>query len=128
MFARPNADKAVKVDAAYRAAKRAERQAKRFARLDGDGDGSISKAEWDQHGADRAAKRAERGEKRAAAGEAGQGKRHAMRRHNGQRGGQPGIKMIGKAATDGGQADRAEGRRAGTEGVMTCRSRWAAYH
>src|SRR3546814_13328405 len=79
MFARLDANKDGKLDAADRAAKRAERQAKRFARLDADGDGSISKAEWDQHGADRAAKRAERGEKCAAAGEAGQGKRHAMR-------------------------------------------------
>src|SRR3546814_20664098 len=77
-----------------------------FAKLDADGDGSISKTEWDQHGADRAAKRAERGEKRAAAGEAGQGKRHAMRGHHGQRGGQPGLRMMGKDDTDGEKAHR----------------------
>src|SRR3546814_9437551 len=72
--------------------------------LDADGDGSISKAEWDQHGADRAAKRAERGEKCAAAGEAGQGKRHAMRGHHGKRGGHHGMRMMGKADTDGDKA------------------------
>src|SRR3546814_4579139 len=68
--------------------------------LDADGDGSISKAEWDQHGADRAAKRAERGEKRAAAGEAGQGKRHAMRGHHGKRGGHHGMRMMGKRSDE----------------------------
>ena len=103
MFDRLDANKDGKLDAADRAAKRAERQAKRFARLDADGDGSISKAEWDQHGADRAAKRAERGQKRAAAGEA-DGKRHAMRGHHGKRGGHHGMRMMGKADTDGDKA------------------------
>lgn len=103
MFAKLDANKDGKLDAADRAAQRAERQAKRFARLDADGNGSISKAEWDQHGADRAAKRAERGEKRAAAGEAGQGKRHGMRGHHGKRGGHRGM-MMGKADTNGDKA------------------------
>ena len=97
MFARMDVNQDGKLDTADRAAKHAERQAKMFARLDADGNGSISKAEWDQHGADRAAKRAERGEKRAAAGEAGQGKRHAMRGHHAMR-------MMGKADTDGDKA------------------------
>lgn len=104
MFAKLDVNKDGKLDAADRAASRAERQEKMFARLDADGNGSISKAEWDQHGADRAAKRAERGEKRAAAGEAGQGKRHAMRGHHGKRGGRHGMMMMGKADTDGDKA------------------------
>ena len=96
MFAKLDANKDGKLDGADRAAKRAAMQAKMFARLDADGNGSISKAEWDQHGADRAAKRAERGDKRAAAGEAGKGKRHGMRGHHGM--------MMGKADTNGDKA------------------------
>ena len=103
MFAKLDANQDGKLDTADRAAKRAERQAKMFAKLDADGNGSISKAEWDQHGTDRAAKRAERREKRAAAGEAGDGKRHAMRGHHGKRGGHHGM-MMGKADTDGDKA------------------------
>ena len=78
MFAKLDANKDGKLDAADRTARHAEMQAKRFAALDADKDGSVSKAEWDQHGADRAAKRAERGEKRAPAGEVRDGQRHAM--------------------------------------------------
>ncbi|SEH18718.1 EF hand [Sphingopyxis sp. YR583] len=100
MFAKMDVNKDGKVDAADRAARHAEMQAKRFASLDADGNGSISKAEWDQHGADRAAKRAERGEKRA---EAGDGKRGGMRGHHGKRGGHRGM-MMGKADTDGNKA------------------------
>lgn len=104
MFARMDANKDGKLDAADRAAQHAERQAKMFASLDADGNGSISKAEWDKHGADRAAKRAERGEKRADAGEAGEGKRHhGMRGGHGKRGGHRGM-MMGKADTDGDKA------------------------
>lgn len=98
MFARMDVNKDGKLDAADRAARHAEMQAKRFASLDADGNGSISKAEWDQHGADRAAKRAERGDKRA---EAGEGKR--MRGHHGKRGGHHGM-MMGKADADGDKA------------------------
>ncbi len=87
MFAKMDVNKDGKLDAADRAAKHAEMQAKRFASLDANSDGSISKAEWDQHGADRAAKRAERKEKRVAVGEAGEGKRDGMRGHHGKRGG-----------------------------------------
>lgn len=103
MFAKMDANKDGKLDATDRAAQRAERQAKTFASLDADGNGSISKAEWDKHGADRAAKRAERGEKRAEAGEAGEGKRHGMRGGHGKRGGHHGM-MMGKADTDGDKA------------------------
>ncbi len=104
MFAKMDANKDGKLDATDRAAQRAERQAKIFASLDADGNGSISKAEWDKHGADRAAKRAERGEKRAEAGEAGDGKRHhGMRGGHGKRGGHHGM-MMGKADTDGDEA------------------------
>ncbi|MDR7060397.1 MULTISPECIES: hypothetical protein [unclassified Sphingopyxis] len=103
MFAKMDANKDGKLDATDRAAQRAERQAKIFASLDADGNGSISKAEWDKHGADRAAKRAERGEKRAEAGEAGEGKRHGMRGGHGKRGGHHGM-MMGKADTDGDKA------------------------
>ncbi|KQZ76740.1 hypothetical protein ASE06_05785 [Sphingopyxis sp. Root214] len=106
MFAKMDANKDGKLDATDRAAQRAERQAKIFASLDADGNGSISKAEWDKHGADRAAKRAERGEKRAEAGEAGEGKRHGMRGGHGKRGGHHGMggRMMGKADTDGDKA------------------------
>lgn len=96
-FARMDANKDGKIDAADREAARAAMQAKRFASFDANSDGSISKAEWDQQGADRAAKR-------AAAGEAGQGKRHAMRGHHGKRGGHHGMWMMGKADTDGDKA------------------------
>ncbi len=87
MFAKMDANKDGKIDAADRAVRQAEMQAKRFAAFDGNSDGSISKAEWDQHGADRAAKRGERKERRVAAGEAGEGKRDGMRGHHGKRGG-----------------------------------------
>ena len=102
MFARMDANKDGKLDAADRSASRADRQAKMFERIDANKDGSISKTEWDQHGADRAAKRAERGEKRADGGEARGGKRHAMRGHHGKRG-HHGM-MMGKADTDGDKA------------------------
>lgn len=100
MFARMDANKDGKLDAADRAARRTEMQAKMFERLDADKDGNISKAEWGQHGADRAAKR---GEKRADAGAAGEGRRHGMRGHHGKRGGHHGM-MMGKADTDGDKA------------------------
>jgi len=89
MFAKMDANKDGKLDAADRAARHAAMQAKRFAALDANSDGSISKAEWDQHGADRQAKRAEwKGKRAAAGGEAGEGKR--MRGHHGKRGGHHG--------------------------------------
>ncbi|MGH6695198.1 EF-hand domain-containing protein [Sphingopyxis sp.] len=103
LFAKMDANKDGKLDATDRAAQRAERQAKIFASLDTDGNGSISRPEWDKHGADRAAKRAERGEKRSEAGEAGEGKRHGMRGGHGKRGGHHGM-MMGKADTDGDKA------------------------
>src|SRR3546814_19885611 len=53
MFARIDANKDGKVDAADREAARAAMQAKRFASFDANSDGSISKTEWDQNGADR---------------------------------------------------------------------------
>lgn len=87
MFAKMDANKDGKVDAADRAARHTEMQAKRFAAFDANSDGSVSKAEWDQHDADRAAKRAERKEKRVAAGETVEGKRDGMRGHHGKRGG-----------------------------------------
>jgi hypothetical protein len=71
-------------------------QAKMFERIDADKDGNISRAEWDQHGAERAAKRAEAGEGR-------KGKRHAMLGHRGKRGGHHAM-MMGKADTDGDKA------------------------
>ena len=92
MFAKMDANKDGKLDASDRAARRTEMQAKMFDRLDANKDGSISKAEWDQHSADRVAKRAE---KRA---DAGDGKR-GMRGHHGKRGGH-GM-MMARADTDG---------------------------
>lgn len=101
MFAKMDFNKDGKVDAADRTAKRAEMQAKKFASLDADGNGSISQAEWTNQGA----KRAERAEKRAAAGEMSEGKRHAMR-GPGKRGGHRGMHggMMGKADTNGDKA------------------------
>lgn len=103
LFVHMDANKDGKLDAADRAAQRTEMRAKLFDGLDANKDGSISKAEWDQHSADRAAKRAERGEKRAdASANAGEGKR-GMRGHHGKRGGHHGM-MLGKADTDGDKA------------------------
>ena len=101
MFAKMDFNKDGKVDAADRTAKRAEMQAKKFASLDADGNGSISQAEWTNQGA----KRAERAERRAAVGEMSEGKRHAMR-GPGKRGGHRGMHggMMGKADTNGDKA------------------------
>ena len=101
MFAKLDANKDGKLDATDRAARRAEMQAKRFAALDADKDGTISKAEWDKHAADRAAKRSE---KRAAAGEARDGKPHAMRGH-GKRGGHH-MGGWGRGMKPGGAGDK----------------------
>ena len=95
MFAKMDANKDGKLDASDRAAKRAEMRARMFDGLDTNKDGSISKAEWDQHSADRAAKH---GEKRADARD-GDGKR-GMRGHHGGRGGHSGM-MMARADTDG---------------------------
>lgn len=92
-FAKLDVNKDGKLDASDRAAKRAEMQTQMFERLDANKDGSISKAEWDQHSADRTAKR---GEKRADAGEGKRGKRG----HHGGRGGH-GDMMMARADTDG---------------------------
>lgn len=102
MFARMDANGDGKLDQSDRAAKRTEMQAKAFERFDANKDGQISKAEWDQHAADRAAKRAERGEQRAEAGERGPG----MRGHRGKRGGHHGMRggMMMKADADGDKA------------------------
>lgn len=100
MFARMDVNKDGKLDATDRAAQRAEKQVKMFASVDTDGNGSISRAEWDKHGADRMAKRAERREKRA---EAGDGKRDGMRGGHGKRGGHHGM-MMGKADANGDKA------------------------
>ncbi|WP_374393000.1 EF-hand domain-containing protein [Sphingopyxis sp.] len=102
MFARMDANKDGKLDASDRAARRTEMQAQMFERLDANKDGSISKAEWEQHSADRAAKRGDRGEKRA---DAGDGKRE-MRGHRGKRGGHAmgGGMMMARADTDGDKA------------------------
>lgn len=98
-FAKMDVNNDGKIDAADRAAKRADMQAKRFASLDANGDGSISRAEWDNQNADRAAKRTAR----AAAGETRDDKRQAMR-GPGKRGGQHGMggRMMG--GTDGNKA------------------------
>lgn len=95
-FAKLDANKDGKLDAADRAVKRSEMHAKAFERFDANKDGNISKAEWDQAASDRAAKR---GERRADAGE---GKR-GMRGHHGKRGGHHGL-MAGRADIDGDKA------------------------
>lgn len=95
-FARMDINKDGKLDAADRAAQRSQRQDARFAALDANKDGSVSKAEWDQHEAERQAKaqerRAERAAKRAAepaTAAAGEHERRApgMRGHSGRKGG-----------------------------------------
>ncbi|WP_260583578.1 EF-hand domain-containing protein [Sphingopyxis sp. PET50] len=105
MFAKLDANGDGKLDAADRAAKRAEMQAKAFERLDADKDGNVSKAEWDQASADRQAKRTERLEKRAEAGEPGK-RGPGLRGHHGRRGGHHGMRggMMMKADTDGDKA------------------------
>lgn len=105
MFARMDANGDGKLDRSDRAAKRTEMQAKAFERFDANKDGQISKAEWDQHAADRAAKRAERGEQRAEAGERGK-RGPGMRGHRGKRGGHHGMRggMMMKADADGDKA------------------------
>ncbi len=108
-FAKMDANKDGKLDATDRAAKRAEMQAAAFERFDANKDGSISKAEWDQASADRAAKRGERGERRAEAGEPGQHGGHRMGGRHGKRGGHhggPGGRdgMMMKADTNGDKA------------------------
>jgi len=97
-FAKLDVNKDGKLDASDRAAKRSEMQAKMFERLDANNDGSISKAEWDQHSADRTAKR---GEKRADAGTQG-----GPRGHHGKRGGHGGHggMMMARADTNGDKA------------------------
>ncbi|HMO75766.1 MAG TPA: hypothetical protein PKD99_16370 [Sphingopyxis sp.] len=108
LFARLDANKDGKLDAADRAVRGAEMRAKAFERLDADKDGNVSKAEWDKHAADRQAKMAERREKRAAAGapgEAREGKRPGARGHFGKRGGFHGARGDWmKADTDGDKA------------------------
>lgn len=97
-FAKLDVNKDGKLDASDRAAKRSEMQAKMFERLDANKDGSISKAEWDQHSADRAAKR---GEKRADAGA-----ERGPRGHHGKRGGHGGHggMMMARADANGDKA------------------------
>ncbi|WP_079639813.1 EF-hand domain-containing protein [Sphingopyxis flava] len=108
MFAKMDINKDGKLDAADQAARQAAMQAKRFAALDANSDGSISKTEWDQHNSRREAKRAERKEKRSAeASEAGEGKR-GLRGLHGKRGGHHGMRghqgMMMKADTNGDKA------------------------
>ena len=100
-FAKMDVNRDGKWDSADRAAQRSQRQDARFAALDANKDGSVSKAEWDQHGADRLAKSqarsherrsqhaANRGAEGAADGAraATEGKRTEMRGHSGRRGG-----------------------------------------
>lgn len=100
MFARLDANGDGKLDATDRAAKRTEMQAKAFERIDTDKDGSISKAEWDQHAADRAARHGERGEKRADADAPGDNPHHGKRGHRGGPGSHHGMTM-GKADANG---------------------------
>lgn len=92
MFAKLDANKDGKLDAADRAVRHTEMHAKMFDRLDTDKDGSISRAEWDKHGADRAAKRAERGDKPADATREG---KRGMRGQQGRRGDQRGMGSMG---------------------------------
>lgn len=94
MFARMDVNRDGKFDAADRAAQRNQRQEARFAALDANKDGSVSKAEWDQHDADRLAKsqarRAERAANRGtpdAANAASDSKKPGMRGHFGRKGG-----------------------------------------
>lgn len=93
MFAKMDVNGDGKWDSTDRAAQRAQRQEARFAALDANKDGSVSKAEWDQHGADRLAKSQERRAERASRGApdaakaATDGKKPGMRGHFGRKGG-----------------------------------------
>lgn len=96
-FAKMDANKDGKFDAADRTAMRAQREGARFAALDANKDGSVSRAEFDQANAERMAKAQERraqfASKRAEAGTTGEAKRggrskgHDMHRGGGMRGG-----------------------------------------
>lgn len=89
VFAKMDMNRDGKLDASDRAAQRSQRQEARFAALDANKDGSVSKAEWDKHGADRLAKsqqrRAERTERVATGG--ADSEKPQMRRHFGRKGG-----------------------------------------
>ncbi|MDZ3830819.1 MAG: hypothetical protein U0S50_03245 [Sphingopyxis sp.] len=103
MFAKMDVNGDGKLDAADRAAKREAMHAKMFERLDANKDGNISKAEWDQHAADRSAKR---GATRAMDRDMDGGKRHVMRGHHGKGNERRdmGSRMMTMADTDGDKA------------------------
>lgn len=67
LFARLDINRDGKLDAADRLARQAQRQEARFAAMDANKDGAISKAEWDKHAADQAARAQERRTARMAA-------------------------------------------------------------
>lgn len=109
MFAKMDANGDGKLDTADRAAK----HAKMFESIDTNKDGSISKAEWDQHAADRQAKHGERMGMRGEAGEPGEGGHPGgMGGHHGKRGSHDGMGGMGghhgmmmmKADTNGDKA------------------------
>ncbi len=105
MFTKMDVNKDGKIDATDHAARKAERQEKRFAAMDADGNGAISRAEWDAHSADREAKRGEwRGKRGESASEEGKRGGHAMRGHRGKRGHQGMMGMMKKADTNGDKA------------------------
>lgn len=105
MFTKMDVNKDGKIDAADRAERKAERQEKRFAAMDADGNGAISRAEWNAHSADRDAKRGEwRGKRGDAAGKDGKRSGHAMRGHSGKRGHHGMMGMMQKADTNGDKA------------------------
>jgi len=111
MFARGDVNQDGKLDKADREARRAAMKAKMWDRLDADNDGSVSKAEYDAAGAERAAKRAarmaemkeRRAERGAEAGARDGERRSGHRMHRGKRGGMA-MGMLRQADSNGDQA------------------------
>ena len=96
MFAKMDANKDGKLDAADREAHRAERRAAMFARLDTDKNGSISRDEFN------AARQRPEGAGKWGDGKRGEGQRGEGHRGHGMRGGKEGrgTMMLGMADTD----------------------------
>ncbi|MEQ1509772.1 MAG: hypothetical protein ABL909_05145 [Sphingopyxis sp.] len=110
-FARMDANGDGRLTTEDRTAGQERHRGEMFGRIDSDGNGNISRAEWDAHAAQRATHAAER---RAARGAEGAGARQRMRHHGRRAGGM--AAMAHRADTNNDQAiDRAEFMAAATQ-------------
>ncbi|MEQ1724661.1 MAG: hypothetical protein ABL882_01890 [Sphingopyxis sp.] len=119
-FARMDANGDGRLTSEDRAAGQERRRGEIFGRIDGDGNGNISRAEWDAHAAQMAAHRSERREQRAerhgAHGQAGGGARtgHMMRRQAHRAGAMAAMAHMADSNNDD-AIDRAEFMAAATQ-------------